>query len=653
LEELSFIEKDVRLGKLASVVCIRCLQVKFKDISLQGFYSFSSTEPVVFDELSDVNFFIGPNNAGKSVLARFLYLVRQKIDYVNGVGSKLYRRNTLEQPVGMVVHTEMWWDQKVVAGSPIKGVFICVLNDEEIKSLSAKKDRLELVHEEEIRFSIYIRKRSDKDESELYVIPDIFVEGIGWRPAFELTAVAKEPQSFLQADGTYGKEDNASWYRTQFGAFLQKWQTSIRIFDAVRSLTRASGGEYKEYTDGSGVVAELYEWSLAKKDKAIAWESFRKTMVKRLNTLLLPTATNAVQDFALKGTSKEDAALAFTVNDRLLSASSLGSGISQLFLLLFAMGIDANKDQCHYFLEEPENNLHPGLLRRLLKLLSEQRRIQFFVASHSNVFLDSLRAEDRVFQIQLTDKGHTTVRTCKETAALSELLDSLGINASGLLQSNCAIWVEGPSDRIYVAEWLDQFATESKLDPVIQGSDYSFAEYGGKNLIHYELDYANGDPAEFISMLHLSRYSAVLMDRDIPATSKVEEIRGAKKKIIDDAAKDTKHRLAIITERREVEHELPLEQFTEAVANVLKLDAKTLSAFKLNDDSTFVKQLAAHLHPKDTDKEKSSANTISQRKVPIAVQIKKHCRNKKVLLTPFPKWIGPLYEFIISSRASD
>ena len=34
-------------------------------------------------------------------------------------------------------------------------------------------------------------------------------------------------------------------------------------------------------------------------------------------------------------------------------------------------------------------------------------------------------------------------------------LDDIGIKASDILQSNGIIWVEGPSDRIYINKWID------------------------------------------------------------------------------------------------------------------------------------------------------------------------------------------------------
>lgn len=56
------------------------------------------------------------------------------------------------------------------------------------------------------------------------------------------------------------------------------------------------------------------------------------------------------------------------------------------------------------------------------------------------------------------------------------ILDDLDVRASDLLQSNGIIWVEGPSDRVYIKHWLHQFCQCSFKE----GSDYQFLYYGGR-----------------------------------------------------------------------------------------------------------------------------------------------------------------------------
>ena len=59
---------------------------------------------------------------------------------------------------------------------------------------------------------------------------------------------------------------------------------------------------------------------------------------------------------------------------------------------------------------------------------------------------------------------------CKD----EEHLRSLGYRASDLLQANAIVWVEGPSDRIYLLHWLREVAPD-----LVEGVDFSIAFYGG------------------------------------------------------------------------------------------------------------------------------------------------------------------------------
>ncbi|MEZ4770015.1 MAG: hypothetical protein R2844_16480, partial [Caldilineales bacterium] len=70
--------------------------------------------------------------------------------------------------------------------------------------------------------------------------------------------------------------------------------------------------------------------------------------------------------------------------------------------------------------------------------------------------------------------------------------------ASDILQANCIIWVEGPSDRIYLKHWLRTIAPE--LD---EGIQFSIMFYGGRLLSHLSADDAEID--EFISLRKINQ----------------------------------------------------------------------------------------------------------------------------------------------------
>src|SRR5436190_5125547 len=82
----------------------------------------------------------------------------------------------------------------------------------------------------------------------------------------------------------------------------------------------------------------------------------------------------------------------------------------------------------------------------------------------------------------------------------------LGARASDIVQSNSAVWVEGPSDRIYLNHWMR--AMDQSL---VEGVHYSILFYGGKVLSHFTAEH---DPEvnDLVSMLAANRNSAIIMD---------------------------------------------------------------------------------------------------------------------------------------------
>lgn len=71
-------------------------------------------------------------------------------------------------------------------------------------------------------------------------------------------------------------------------------------------------------------------------------------------------------------------------------------------------------------------------------------------------------------------------------------LELLGVRNSSVLLTNCTVWVEGITDRRYVAHWLDLYqqhlhgsmpADRAKF--LIEDLQYSFVEYSGGNITHW------------------------------------------------------------------------------------------------------------------------------------------------------------------------
>jgi hypothetical protein len=127
-----------------------------------------------------------------------------------------------------------------------------------------------------------------------------------------------------------------------------------------------------------------------------------------------------------------------------VKAIDCGLGLQELLIILyFALASDHDV----VLIEEPENHLHPEIQRRLVNFLREKSERQFFLSTHSSVFLNTLFA-DRVFVCRLTDSVHVENATSRAVA-----LTELGYSIADNLVSDLVVLCEGPKDK----QVLDEF----------------------------------------------------------------------------------------------------------------------------------------------------------------------------------------------------
>jgi len=187
----------------------------------------------------------------------------------------------------------------------------------------------------------------------------------------------------------------------------------------------------------------------------------------------------------------------------------------------------------------------------------------FFITTHSSIAIDQF-SNDPLAQIyHISHNGKNAVSTPVDTYAEGRsILDDLGIRASDVLQSNGVIWVEGPSDRIYINKWIDLWSNSSLHENV----QYQCVFYGGGTLDHLSAEFSQ-DADDLIKIFTLNRNAIIVMDSD--KKSEADEIKETKKRILDEIGKSGSG-LCWITKGREIENYIP----ASAISKLIKRDSE-------------------------------------------------------------------------------
>lgn len=242
--------------------------------------------------------------------------------------------------------------------------------------------------------------------------------------------------------------------------------------------------------------------------------------------------------------------------------SKMGSGLKTILLVLINLLVCTKEKETKIFLfEELENNLHPALQRRLFNYIYDyamEQDIVVFMTSHSHVSINCYfdKESANIYHVE-KNNGISTVKKIENYLDKAELLDDLDVRASDLLQSNGIIWVEGPSDRIYIKKWI------SLLDSTLKENEhYQFAYYGGRLLSHYT---ASMEENDLIKILLTNRNSAIVIDSD--KRNKQMSINATKKRVQSEFEEN--NLFCWITKGKEIENYISNRTINEYYASSL------------------------------------------------------------------------------------
>lgn len=202
---------------------------------------------------------------------------------------------------------------------------------------------------------------------------------------------------------------------------------------------------------------------------------------------------------------------------------NLGDGIKQLICILYK-AFELRHEETLICIEEPEINLHPGYQRKLIEILQKEEfsNLQFMITTHSNHIVDSCFDYNNIsiYKFLNVGKSNNRFQVINTTPNDIDILNQLGVNNSSVFMSNCTIWVEGLSDKVYLSKYLKTYIeSDTQFIRFKEGVDYSFVEYGGNNIVHWGFTDVDSDDDK-IKASGITNRAFIIVDNDNDRSNK-------------------------------------------------------------------------------------------------------------------------------------
>lgn len=206
--------------------------------------------------------------------------------------------------------------------------------------------------------------------------------------------------------------------------------------------------------------------------------------------------------------------------------SKMGSGVKTIIQVLLNMIVipvmEKKKTEEYVFgFEELENNLHPSMQRRLFKFIAHFAKNEnsiFFITTHSSIVIDLFTSDKNAQIVHVENRGINSIT--KSVSCHSDnrgILKDLDYKASDVLLSNGVIWVEGPSDSIYLELLLDLYKKKvdrsNNINHCVQSLSTAIWKYAGFT----DFNWADVDAEienRIISLAKINHNHLVVLDRD-------------------------------------------------------------------------------------------------------------------------------------------
>lgn len=528
--------------------------ILIKPFAISGYRSFGAKFQR-FEKLSKINLFIGQNNSGKSNILRFIHEAIPKLFSPTSSFDSFEKHLPDTPPLQFGLRVSLEENDSGVCAEFNEEVLSKLPSGFHTKALAGRlltafQKKAELDGTKDAWFEFDENKKLINDD---WVDPFLVI------PAHEL----KHIWSGLTNNSSGGSRDE-DWFPVTIKRLAPTMgQPKSALIPAIREV-RSKSSESEEYS-GEGIIEHI-----ARLQNPDVTNQSNKNKFEKINSFLQNVTDNNTARIEIP---YDRSTILVHMDGKTLPLDSLGTGIHEVIILASA---STTLDRTVVCMEEPELHLNPTLQKKLVRYLQFNTTNQYFISTHSTALMDTPEAE--IYHINLIG-GQSVVDRVTSDRHKSSVCEDLGYHPSDLLQSNCLIWVEGPSDRIYINFWIN-----SEAPGLIEGIHYSIMFYGGRLAAHVSGEDITDQVEEFISLRRINRKGVIIIDSDKDKSH--ARVNSTKKRLKDEFNRGPG--FSWITDGREIENYFRKELIEDAI-NTVHSTAEPATDFRRYDNVLAIK----------------------------------------------------------------
>ena len=455
--------------------------------------------PYCFGELSKTNVFIGENNSGKSRFLRYLF----KTDFYS-LSDEGFTQfiNKIDQIIRLNRYSNAIYDTYYTD---------LLSNKEKFNKICGKitKDPTSYVYIQGQFFQLL------RSICETNTLNNKFYFPIIRGTKDYKTIINNKLQIFLKSANSIQNKDAINHYIS----LLNLQSDGLESFDIYNDIiTHEYFNDYEDIKEkiltGGKLYNEIKSMLLGDGSQRKVIEEFQKFLQENFfsnydKVQLIP--------------NEEKKVLYVKIGNDERAIYDWGDGTQQLIVILYSLYKHKDETGKLFFIEEPEMYLHPGILRKFIEVINSDvfKNHQYFITTHSNIVLDTSADTNIKMSIFKFKKVNNIKNNCGKNFLIEQcnngdvsLLNELGVRNSSVFLSNCSIWVEGITDRLYLKHYLELYYKKNPNEKVYRENiDYTFIEYGGGNDVHFNFD-EKIDDSNSINAKYINNKIFLIADND-------------------------------------------------------------------------------------------------------------------------------------------